>query len=244
MRRFAFASAFAAMTVMLLGMSACSDDGGPPAVDPTAAAEATPISDGYDYNKLTAIVLRPEDLRSEVPRATGGFAPGGSGGGVGYTTWYGDDTLLIQSTVGRYADPVKREADFDHIRQSIAVLTQTEANYDLPGADLAFSYYAAGQNISSSILAFKGEYFMLIVVQSGDGTRADEASNRENIAAYADVVFARLEGLIADPNSVTPIEGAAQYATPTVGVPASGPVSTPESLLPTPPVEASPPATP
>jgi hypothetical protein len=222
------------MTLMLLGASAACNSDDSTTGDPTAAAEASPVSDTFDYNKLSAIVLRPEDLLSPVSAGTAGFASGGGGSGVSFTAWYGDDSLLIQATVGRYADPVKRELDFDHIRRSIATLTQNETNYDLPGADLAFSYATAGENFSSSILAFKGEYFMLIVTQSGDGTRADEASNRENIAAYADVVFTRLEGLIADPDSVTPIEGAAQYATPTVGVPAS----TPASALPTQPAGA------
>ncbi len=239
MRRFRLAGALTAMTIVLLSASvACSDDDSAPATEPTVSAEASPASDSFDYNKLTAIVLRPEELQSQVSAATGGFAPGGSGGGVSFTTWYGDKGLLIQSTVGRYSDPVKRESDFDHFRRGIATLTQNETNYDLPGADLAFTYSTSGETYSKTILAFKGEYFMLLVSQSADGTRADEATDTDKVAAYATTVFSRIEDLIADPDSVTPIDGAAKYATPTPGVPAP----TPEGVLPTHPIGAATPA--
>ncbi|MBI5287999.1 MAG: hypothetical protein HY873_03380 [Chloroflexi bacterium] len=180
----------------------------------SAAADGSPTPDTFDYNKLTAIVLRPEDVPADLPGLAGSFNSGSDNNGISFTTWYGSESLQLQSTVGRLSDPVERDEVFDHIRRGIAALTKNERNYDLTGADLAFIYRSPEAPVTS-ILAFRGEFFVLVTQTSNDSARADEAYDEEALGRYTKIVFDRLEGLIADPNSVTPIAGAARYQTPT-----------------------------
>lgn len=132
----------------------------------------------------------------------------------------------MQATVGRYADPVTRDEAFDHIRRGIATLTKNERNYDLTGADLAF-IYRSPEGPVTSILAFRGEFFVLVTQTSGDSTRAEEAYDEEALGRYTKIVFDRLAGLIANSDSVTPIAGAADFVSPTPTIALTTPAATP-----------------
>jgi hypothetical protein len=221
--------ALIAMVAVPVATVACGGDGGGDGGGGggggAGSAVTSPTPDTFDYNTLTALVLRPEDVPADLPGLAGAFNTGTTNNGVSFTTWYGTTSLQLQSTVGRIADPIEREQAFDRIRRGIATLTENERNYDLAEADLAFIY--KGSPPLTSILVFRGEFFVLVTQQSGDQTRATEAYDEEAIGTYTKIVFDRLLALIADPGSVTPIAGAARYATRTPGPATSTPAPTP-----------------
>ena len=219
----------ATAVVLPLATLACKDGGDGGGADTKTAVAVSPTSDTFDYNKLTAIVLRPEDVPVDLPGLAGTFNAGAANG-VSFTTWYGTESLQLQSTVGRYSDPISREESFDHIPRGNAPHTQYERNYDLAGADLAFIYRSSDLPITS-ILVFQGDFFILVTLQSNDETRTADAYDEEALGGYAKIVFDRLLGLIADPESITPIVGAAQFQSPVpaADTPTRAATGTPES---------------
>lgn len=199
------------------GSSNTGDAGG-------AGGGSTAAADSFDANKLTAIVLRPEDVPPGLA-ASGTFNPGESNG-VSFATSYGDNSFSIDSTVGRVPDRATRDGVFSHFRAAFARLVKGERDYPLAASDRAY-IYQGNDPAQMATLAFKGEYFTLISVQSRDNSRASDAVDRAAIDRYTNLVWSRLEQLIRDPSSVTPIPNAPVYQTPVAGTPGAGTTDVP-----------------
>src|SRR4051812_32097618 len=84
-----------------------------PANATLASGNGTQAADDFDANKLTAIVLRPEDVPAGLA-ASGSFSPS-TENGASFSTLYTNPSLYIQSTVGRISNAEERDSNFQHI---------------------------------------------------------------------------------------------------------------------------------
>jgi len=206
--------AFSAIAVLLAACGSGADDDG----DATAVATVDPAT-AFDPNVLTSLVLRTDDLVSPMG-GRGTFSPPG-GVGVSYTTFYGNDDLFVQSTVGKYS-PAERDEQFEHLRRGLAGLVGLESNYPIDGSDAGFKY--TSQDIPGiTALIFKGDYYLGFTLRSANSTRAPEATDSATLDRYANLVMSRLDQYLSDPTSVTPIPGI-----PTYQAPPPTPATTPE----------------
>jgi hypothetical protein len=191
------------------------------------------LPEGFDPNKFSAVVLRPEDVPPGLP-GTASFNPDPSVG-IGFASIYGDNSLLIESSVVLITDKANRDALFTRTRKSVAVLVGGETNYPLPGADLGFAYLKSDAPAASSTVIFKDDYLIIISLLSRDNTQAAVATSKAELDRYTKLVFDRLQQLITDPESVKPIEGAPQYGyTPPATTPTSVTPSAAATAAPTP----------
>ena len=204
------------------GNGGSSNDGG-------SRGTATP--DAFDPNILSAIVLGPDDVPRDLPGVSGEFNENITNG-LSFNTVYGGKSLYVQSTVGRIADKSIQASNFDRVRRSLAALVKGEQNYNVEGADRGFVYQGADPpNLTG--LVFKGDFLVLIVMQSQDKTRTADATDRATLDKYMNLVFGRLQQYLADPTSLTPIPDARKFGTPTpnssaaTGTPAAAATPTP-----------------
>ncbi len=224
-----------ALTIIGCALLAACGGGGGGAKTATlttgGSGTGTSTASDFDLNKLTAIVLRPEEAPAGLEPA-GFFSPGGQDV-TSFTTLYGGQSLYVQSTVGRFADPTTQDDRFQHIRRGFAVLQGGEQNYDLPGSDRAYSY-TSDNPPSIATLGIKNDYFAVIVLRSADKTRTEEATDQATLRNYTNIVWARLANLIAAPDSVTPIPNAPKFGAtvePPAGSTPAAPPATPPALV-------------
>ncbi len=178
-----------------------------------AGSRATATTDTFDPNILSAIVLGPGDVPAELPAVTGEFNDN-TMNGVTFNTVYGGKSLYLQSTVGRIADRSTQSQLFDRLRRSIAAIVKNEQNYDVEGADRGYVYEGTDPpNLTG--LVYKGDFFVLIVLQSQDKTRSADATDHAALDRYMNIVFGRLKQYLADPTSLTPIPDAQKFGTAT-----------------------------
>jgi hypothetical protein len=208
--RLLFLAAVAAAVSFAYG---CGGGGGNGGDDPEDGV-ATATVEAIDPNRLTALVLHPEDVPIPLNNAT--FNPGGAG--VSYFTFFLEGDFEIHSGVGHFPDPLTLTQSFEYFRRAEASLVGGEQNYDLPGADSAFTY-ASNSPGHTSVLASVGNYFMQVRLLSRNGTRNAEATDRSALDRYASIVFGRLQAYLADPAAVTPDPRARPYETPAVATP-------------------------
>jgi hypothetical protein len=182
---------------LVIATAACGDSGGGDD-NGSAPVDATSTPDPFDNQVLTTLVLTSEDVGGLPSLSTAEGTP--TGITLTYASTFGDEHYRIESTVGRFADPIEREKNFDHFRRSIARISRNERNYDLPGADLAYVYRTQdrrSQTPTSAILAFRGPFMVLVSQSSPDGTRRDDAFNEETLDRYARLLMSRLDALLA-----------------------------------------------
>lgn len=192
--------------LVALAAAACGSDSGGESASPTVAAPA------FDPNKLTGMVLAPEDVNGLVG-VSGLFSPG-EDRDIAFVTTYGDDRLQVQSTVGYYPDPATRDQRIEKLRRALASVIKNERNYTIEGAQPAFEYRYLEGTPSSAVLAVKGEFFVMIQLFSRDGTGEAEVFNDDSLRAYVRICLDRVQQYLDDPSSITPVPGAAQYTPP------------------------------
>lgn len=191
----------AALGVLVAG---CKDDGGNTDAangTPTASA-ATPAA--FDPALLTSVALNKSDL------------PGYEGSAIAnpldptttarsFTSVFLGPEVRIQSTVVRHPDATAATQDMSRNRQVFATFGSSEANFALEGAEQAFLYTIPSPP-GVATWAIVGQYLVFVqiapaVVESPSPLAADV----EQLRAYANTVLERLQRLIDDPSSVTPV---------------------------------------
>jgi hypothetical protein len=212
MRAWTVVAGAALMALAVSAGIACNGDssGGADPEDGADPSEPTPVTETFDPNILSALVLRPEDVpEASRVEATATFNPQRDAG-ISFATIYRGNGQYTQSTVGYIDEKADRDDGFRRFRESIAAIVGGERNYELPGADLAFAYRGADP-ATATVLAFKGEYFINVILQATDESRPAEATDQATLDAYTRIVWDRLNQYLQDPASVTPIPDAPKF---------------------------------
>jgi hypothetical protein len=195
--------------IATLLLCACNGDGdGTDGEDATAGPDAPTAIAALDPNVFSALVLGPEDVPPGLV-GSAAFNPSRAEA-ISFVTAYRGNGQYIQSQVGFVDNDVTRQDDFIRIRQGASQIIGGETNYDLPGADLAYAYRGGDPN-TAAVLAFKGEYFVNVLVQATDPSAPAEVTSQESLDRYTQIVWRRFMQFLNDPTSVTPIPGAPRF---------------------------------
>ena len=193
---------FAVIAVLCVAAAACDDDGGAsgtPSATPTTA-------DQFDPSVLTATVLNKNDVPGDFEVA-GRFNPDDpTANGRAFTSVLMSDTLRIQSTVARYPDATIATQDFQRNRRVLPTFGASEENVDIEGAEAAFLYRVPTPP-GTAIWGIVQNYVVFIQLAPVDTqVNPDPAAvDTDQLQAYATTVFARVNQVINDPASVTPV---------------------------------------
>ena len=161
----------------------------------------SPTPDAFDHNVLAAIALQQDEV-GELPIASADFA---QDEGVTYTVIYGDDSLRVQSTIIRKPDIIAREENLSLLRTASTAIIENEQNYQLEGADLAFTY--AGRKFdttSTAVLAMRGDFLQYVSVSTNDPAKVPTVLDMVQLRRYAELTNDRIQQAIEDPASLAP----------------------------------------
>jgi hypothetical protein len=206
--------------LLAIACSGGDDDGDntPSPPSPTAAP--------FDINSLTALVLNKRDVPADFA-VTGVFSPGDpEAGSQSFTSYAENPTLRIQSTVARFADATAASQDFQRDRQVLPTFGAQEENFDVAGAEIAFLYRLT-TTTGVATWAIVDNYVIFIQMSPLEqGANADPASTDvDRLRGYAETVVGRVNQLIDDPASVTPVPLEDFQAAPPPPTPSSGVIS-------------------
>jgi len=197
--------ALAAFVLLALAAAACGGDSKTTSFVPDATS--TPAED-FDYTLLNAVVLQLSDMPAGY-EATGTFAPKG-GPGTAFNSRMTLGPVVVSSTVVRFPDRAARDQSLDHTRRGFAQLIGPESNLDITGADAAFVYGKESPPAQASLI-LRGEFLVTVVMQTHDLSGAAAVTNRDDLQRYTSIVFDRLQRLIEQPGSLTPISAFPTY---------------------------------
>jgi hypothetical protein len=183
--------------------SAC--DGGDGGGDETQVPP-TPTAVPFDLNSLTATVLNKNDV-GEGFEVSGQFSPGDpTAGAQTFTSVLASSTLRIQSTVARYADAAAASQDFQRNRQILPTFGASEENFDVAGAEIAFLYRLRTTTGTATWAIVDNYVVYLQMSPTEQGRNPDPASTDvDRLHTYTETVVGRVNQLINDPSSVTPV---------------------------------------
>jgi len=190
------------LTIALLALAAACGGGG--------ASSTTPIpaEPSIDPNLLPSVVLQPSDIPPGYAPEQMFNPPGGSG--TSYASTYRLNGVTISSTVVQYADVPTRDQNLDHLRLGFAKIIGPETTYKLAGSDAAF-LYLGGSTPGQASLVLRGRYITSVVYQTSNPSQSAIVTNRAELERYSALVFDRLQKLLVDPSSITPIAGAPTF---------------------------------
>jgi hypothetical protein len=197
--------ALAAFALFAVAAVACG--GGSKTADFVPNATSTP-ADTFDYTLLNAVVLQQSDMPPGY-EVTGGFAPQG-GPGTAFNSRMTLGPIIVNSTVVRFPDVATRDQNLDHDRRGLAALIGPESNLDIAGANAAFMYGKENPPAQAS-LVLRDEFLVTVVMQTRDMSEAAAVTNKDDLKRYTSIVFDRLQRLIAQPDSLTPISAYPTY---------------------------------
>ena len=189
-------------------------------------APASPTAAPFDLTSLTATVLNKRDVPADF-QLNGVFSPGDpTAGSQSFTSYALNQTLRIQSTVARYPDAASASQDFQRDRQVLPTFGAQEENFDVAGAEIAFLYRLTATT-GVATWAITDNYVIFIqLAPLEQGPNADPASTDvERLRSYAETVVARVNQLISDPASVTPVPLEEFQAVPPQPTPSGGTIA-------------------
>jgi hypothetical protein len=191
------------LTITLLALAAACGGGGASGTTPI------PTEPSVDPNLLTTIVLRSSDLPSGYAPAHAFNPP--NAGATSYASSFRLNGVTISSTVVQYPDVQTRDQNIDHLRSGLAKVIGPETTYRLAGSDAAFLYLSSGSTPAQASLTLRGRYVTTIVYQTTDLSQSAIVTNRAELEQYSALMFDRLQKLLVDPSSITPIAGAPTF---------------------------------
>ena len=190
--------------------AACGDGaGGEPDSDATAAAP-TP----FPQSLISGTMLTPDDVGPGYEVAILTNPPGPTGRSVNAT--FKNENAFIQSSVVHFPDKEERDRMFIRNRQVSAAFGQREENFQVEGLDIAFReiiFNPPGQSTWATL----GDNWIVYVQTSALGTPPDpRMSDPAYLGELARKVSERLNRLIADPDSITPLPSIVEATFPPV----------------------------
>jgi hypothetical protein len=192
-----------ALMIALLALAAACGGGGASSTTPL------PTEPSIDANLLPAVVLQPADMPPDyVPQQT--FNPPGASG-TAYASTFRLNGTTISSTVIQYPDVQTRDQQVDHLRRGFAKVIGAETTYRLAGADAAFVYFSSGSTPGQASLALRGRYVTSIIYQTNNLSQLAVVTNKAELERLTTLIFDRLQKLLVDPSSITPIAGAPTF---------------------------------
>jgi hypothetical protein len=195
---------FLPLMIALLALAAACGGGTTPRTTPI------PSEPSVDPNLLPSVVLQPSDLPPEYVTEAAFNPPGAA---TSYNSAFHLGGLTITSTVVQYKDVPTRDQDIDRVRRGYAKLIGSETTYRLNGSDAAFLYQSGAATPSQGSIILRGRYALSVSYVTNNLSQSAIATNRDELQRYSALVFDRLQKLLADPSSITPIAGAPTFDT-------------------------------
>lgn len=210
-----------AAMLSVLAVTAAACGGGGDDADSTATPVATVAS--FDRQLLTGVVLNPSDV-PEGFTGTGYFAPEG----VSFTSVFSGEGLRYQSTVVHFDSEAEAQVEFQRNRKVFPAFGANEANYEIPGTDLAF-IYSIHSPPGLAAWAVRGNQMILLQIAPEDARDPNPAAlDQAEFARIARIVGERVDTLQRTPELITPIPTDNEaLQTPTVAA-TGAPEATPE----------------
>jgi hypothetical protein len=138
------------------------------------------------------------------------FNPPGAGA-TAYASTFELNGVTISSTIVQYPDTPTRDQNLDHLRRSLAKVIGPETTFRLAGADAAFLYSSSGSTPGQASLALRGRYTTTIIYQTSNLSQLTVVTNKDELQRFTTLLFERLNKVLVDPSSITPIAGAPTF---------------------------------